>query len=711
MDYKVLKSTLLLICITQTTGQFFDFFSALQPVIQHPAQSRYQYDVTTKRIRTQTQTQTPKRNHAISFNTDEAERDKTRRLKAQADTRTSHRNNNYSSDRPKTTLRPAQNTRTTQKPRRKSTVKSSHDAIYFNNDRNTINNKYTDFTTHNPFLNGVRPAVANGPPITNKPPTHAPQFFEDASPELIIGPDEDYMSEIEKLRYIEVAERMCDKYKALDVKQLQAIPLVPSPRPVRVNVSSCVPSEVPLVVGGKVVSVREFPHMALLGWPKSVSGGYAWKCGGSLLSDRYVLTAAHCAYQDKDNSVVTGPPRAVQLGSSYLNDPGALVIKVASVTRHPKYKLPKSYFDLALVKLEKAVSFSEVIRPACLGRPPSPGKPIIATGWGRTEFRGDQSLELRSVSIPVWEISQCRQVLGTSRKLPEGPLSDSQICAGEVQGGKDTCQGDSGGPAQIQDGCIWRVVAVTSLGRACGAPNTPALYAKVHPVFVASIVFNGETIKRESSTNQNQNHNQDSGIYNRRETTTARYNNNQQNYNFGSGNNYNQHDYSNQNRGQSVSTTTISNYGSNYNNRNKAGSNRSSGNGSNNNRQNNNYGSTDNGQSHNHYDSGYYNGENDGKKNYETSNSNTGNYNTQKQDTISYKPDYNHYNTDSNKRQQGYPNDYNQEYYSNGYYNQNNQNQNQNNYNRYTTEGYNNYESRPYDGDTRQVDDGRIWWT
>ena len=61
---------------------------------------------------------------------------------------------------------------------------------------------------------------------------------------------------------------MCDKYKALDIKQISAIPLVPSPEPVSINVSTCTPTNVPLVVGGKVVTIREFPHMALLGWAR-----------------------------------------------------------------------------------------------------------------------------------------------------------------------------------------------------------------------------------------------------------------------------------------------------------------------------------------------------------------------------------------------------------------------------------------------------------
>ncbi|KPI99613.1 Serine protease snake [Papilio xuthus] len=374
---------------------------------------------------------------------------------------------------------------------------------------NKISKNYV-LTTQNPFYNrpGVRPAVVDDkrPPITNRPPSRRTTTLKPVHvlpkdtripPELITVPGEDAMSEAERLRHIDVSERMCSKYKKLYTKQLQAIPLVPSPEPLEINVTSCAPSKIPLIVGGKVVSIKDFPHMALIGWVKLNYDGYAWRCGGSLISDRFVLTAAHCAYEERDNSIVMGPPRAVQLGSSYLDDPNAVVMKISTVIRHPRYKLPKAYYDIALIKMSDAVTFSEFIRPACLGVPPTPNESFIATGWGRTEFGGDLSRELRSVSLDVWEPVDCIRALGKSRKLPNGPSSDSQLCAGVREGGKDTCQGDSGGPAQIQDGCVWRVVAVTSVGRSCGAPNTPALYAIAHRAFISSVVYSEQSLSSE----------------------------------------------------------------------------------------------------------------------------------------------------------------------------------------------------------------------
>ncbi|XP_069364467.1 uncharacterized protein [Maniola hyperantus] len=658
--------TLLLLCVTtHVNTQFFDFFSALQPIGQQTLRPLFQLDITTKRLRTTKTTRrletTTKRNTPFSFYSDEFNRRTTKRPET-----TTKRNTSYSfytddleRDKQKTKNAPIVHDffSTTTKPTRKTTksnpsrrhydpntrdnvnidsniskivsketnnnsnnrnnksktinnsrnvnvhsIQKAQQSSQYNNDRlifdddgrrNTVINyettkpihttKYPNLyetnrktSTSRPYTirPGVKPAVVNGPPITNRPATQRPSFgpqglSDDVSPELIIGPNEDYMSTVEKKRYIEIAEKMCDKYKALDIHQIQAIPLVPSPDPVRVNVSTCIPHEVALVVGGRVASIQEFRHMALLGWNKIQTGGYSWKCGGSLISSQFVLTAAHCAYQDRDNSVIIGPPQVVQLGSSYLDDPGAVVVRVAAVIRHPKYKLPKSYYDIALVKMANTVTFSSVIKPACLGIPPPTGKPIIATGWGRTEFGGDQSQELRSVSLPVWDMAECYNVLGTSRRLPEGPSSDSQICAGEKKGGKDTCQGDSGGPAQIQEGCSWRVVAVTSVGRSCGAAQTPALYAKVPRAFISSVVFAGQTDNNNQNSNNNNNqqwNNQQTN--NNNGNKTPQWNTNQQQSNNGQQNNNNQPWNNNQwnNQQQSNNNRQPTNNQQNWNN-------------------------------------------------------------------------------------------------------------------------------------------------
>ncbi|XP_013188960.1 uncharacterized protein LOC106133695 [Amyelois transitella] len=598
-----ITSILVLAVAIRTEAQFFDFFSDLRPFTYQTVKPIFPFqESTTKKTKTTYQRHNGEEQHRTpSYNEDREGNRANAREKARRRTTTT----SYD---------------VTQRPRVKNATRSdfsnsnnkNSDYSNSNNNRNRNNNgnynvnqgnrdsnndynnrpwqdanviEYTTrprettrnnkYTTYNPLYNrpGVKPALVDNsrPPITNRPATQRPfavyprptdgsviRFPEgaDTSPPVLTGTDVDSMSQAEKRKYLQIAEKMCDKYKSLSVKKLEFIPLLPSPESVQINVTECEVSSVPLVVGGKVTSIREFPHMALLGWTKLKDGGYAWKCGGSLVSDRYVLSAAHCSFQNRDADVASGAPRVVQLGSTYLDDTGALVVRVSSVIRHPKYSQSRSYYDIALVKMAKSVTFSAVVKPACLGVPPPVGEMVVATGWGRTEFGGDQSLELRSVSVPIWDMQDCRRILGVTRKMPEGPSPESQLCAGEKKGGKDTCQGDSGGPAQIKDGCLWRIIGVTSVGRSCGAVNTPAIYARVFREFIAAQIF-GDKINDIDNKDYESNH--DSGASNQNNGFNN-HNSEVSNQDYG----YNNHNSDRQNVGSNSNWQNNDNMQPNY---------------------------------------------------------------------------------------------------------------------------------------------------
>ncbi|XP_063911594.1 serine protease snake-like isoform X3 [Zophobas morio] len=226
------------------------------------------------------------------------------------------------------------------------------------------------------------------------------------------------------------------------------------------------------IVEGKPAGRTEFPHMALLGFPTGNRDNFQWLCGGSLISEQYILTVAHCL-----TSEVVGEPKVVWLGITNLNDTNhKQEIKIAKNIVHPEYKNTSHYHDIALVKLDKPIETNSYVRPACLHTQLEiPVKKIVATGWGLTRYAGESSQDLLKVTLNIVDYDFCNRNYLDTRKLREGIIYDMQICTGGTypqQG--DTCQGDTGGPIQIynNDSCMYDVVGVISFGKSCsGGPS------------------------------------------------------------------------------------------------------------------------------------------------------------------------------------------------------------------------------------------------
>lgn len=142
---------------------------------------------------------------------------------------------------------------------------------------------------------------------------------------------------------------------------------------------------------------------------------------------------------------------------------------------HPKYNRATNEADLAIIKLRTKTEFTEAIKPICLPQRNRDyaGQLAIVTGWGHTSFGGRGSPQLRQVSLPVWNNTQCDASYSIA-------ISDNMLCAGNKQGGKDSCQGDSGGPLMLQGpNKRWMVIGVVSWGIKCGQPNYPGVYTRV----------------------------------------------------------------------------------------------------------------------------------------------------------------------------------------------------------------------------------------
>uniref|UniRef100_A0A1A9VFY2 CLIP domain-containing serine protease n=1 Tax=Glossina austeni TaxID=7395 RepID=A0A1A9VFY2_GLOAU len=213
------------------------------------------------------------------------------------------------------------------------------------------------------------------------------------------------------------------------------------------NNLNCGDSNSNRILGGEETNLNEFPWMALLRYD---SPSNEFKCGGSLITNFYVLTAAHC-------TKTPDPIIGVRLGEHDLSKdfdceqrgtkefcaPPVEDFGVERIIVHPKYTVRSTSNDVALVRLDRKVEFKTHIKPICLPTTQrsievNTNEKIFVAGWGATEA-GSQSSLLLKAFVQRYNDSVCRNAFKIE-------LSEKHICAGDVENGHDTCKGDSGGP-------------------------------------------------------------------------------------------------------------------------------------------------------------------------------------------------------------------------------------------------------------------------
>ncbi|XP_053613895.1 CLIP domain-containing serine protease HP8-like isoform X2 [Plodia interpunctella] len=247
------------------------------------------------------------------------------------------------------------------------------------------------------------------------------------------------------------------------------------------------------ILGGKRTSLFEMPWMVLIAYDSA--RGRKLSCGATLISEWYVLTAAHCVTLLGDRLTLRGVvlgehdvrqdpdcERTVNITSCA---PSVLNVDIDEVQAHTGYTRQTLHDDIALIRLAEPANFSlDSMKPICLPTTPELQKQDlvghlgVVAGWGATED-GLQSPILLSVELPVISNKDCMAAYnGTIR------LYDGQLCAGGVPD-KDSCGGDSGGPLMYYGsvgGVGNRMVqrGIVSYGsKRCGIGGFPGVYTRV----------------------------------------------------------------------------------------------------------------------------------------------------------------------------------------------------------------------------------------
>jgi len=257
------------------------------------------------------------------------------------------------------------------------------------------------------------------------------------------------------------------------------------------------------IVGGKDALIGQYPWLVNLGYTQEGRGGKPlFKCGGSLIGNRHVITAAHC---------VTELPRSfkltvIRVGEWDLDQdidcegsvcaPPPVDIEVEDVIFHESYGKPKAFQnDIAVIKLSKNVTENLYVSPICLpyndddenyqvtGRLGASAPIIDVAGWGATTITGRKpATKLQTLEVSVTDSEECKEVY----KERGGVLTNTQICAGG-ENGKDSCVGDSGSglmrstPDLARSNDRWDLIGVVSFGpRLCGTKGVPGVYSRVN---------------------------------------------------------------------------------------------------------------------------------------------------------------------------------------------------------------------------------------
>ncbi|XP_035725274.1 serine protease nudel-like isoform X2 [Vespa mandarinia] len=224
------------------------------------------------------------------------------------------------------------------------------------------------------------------------------------------------------------------------------------------------------IVGGRASEPEAWPFLIAM----YKDGNF--HCGGVILNEYWIITAAHCLVQTNHYyEVQAGILRRLSFSPMTQN-------RIAkSIVVHPNYDPNTMRNDIGMIMLDAPLHFNRWVRPACFPNENIPGSiweqvpsahtMCVVMGWGAWMERGPDTDQLREVAVPI--LSECIDFEYDNK---------TEICAGYPEGGRDACQGDSGGPLLCMNPSVdlsYYIAGIVSHGEGCGRPGKPGIYTKV----------------------------------------------------------------------------------------------------------------------------------------------------------------------------------------------------------------------------------------
>lgn len=228
------------------------------------------------------------------------------------------------------------------------------------------------------------------------------------------------------------------------------------------------------IVGGQSVNIADYPWQVAI----TTSTGSQF-CGGSVINEYWILTAAHCLGSYSNIKI-----RAGVTNKTYTNGQD---ISVAEEIPHPQYQSSTHQNDIALLRLSSPLDLSGpnvkaipiVTEDHANAGLQDPGVTATITGWGALSEGGSAANTLQMAQLPIVSNEDAMNIGGYN----QGQITPDMICAGFLgEGGTDACQGDSGGPFVVPaaDSPLgYRIAGATSWGYGCARPDYPGIYSRV----------------------------------------------------------------------------------------------------------------------------------------------------------------------------------------------------------------------------------------